>query len=191
MRHFHRGAFILAADQGGTVPLLTVARTDMMRDVIQVPDTDVPYVNKGDKATIEIDALPGKKFVGEVSRIATAEHPRQKTMRVEVDLPNPDDLLREGMYGGATIELEHPSNALTVPSSALVEKGDNQHGKLHVVRDGKIRLLSVTLGQDDGRHMEIVKGLEPNDQVVVSVRGTIEEGVPAIVNSAWDTKQKH
>ncbi|HVU88660.1 MAG TPA: efflux RND transporter periplasmic adaptor subunit [Pirellulales bacterium] len=187
-RHFHRGAFILSADQGGTVPLLTVARTDLMRDVIQVPDTDVPYVNKGDKATIEIDALPGKTFVGEVSRMASSENPRQKTMRVEVDLPNPDSLLREGMYGGATIELEPPSEALTVPSSALVEKTDSKHGKIYVVRDGKAQLLSVTLGQDDGRHMEILKGLDAKDQVIVSYRGKIEEGAPVVVSEAAEKK---
>lgn len=183
-RNFHRGAFILSADQGGTTPLLTVARTDLMRDVVQVPDSDVPYVTPGDQATVEIDALPGKKFVAKVSRMANAENPRQKTMRVEVDLPNPEGLLREGMYGGVTIELEHPSDALTVPSSALIERGDSQHGKLYVVREGKARLLAVMLGQDDGRHVEILKGLEPTDDVIVSYRGTIEDGAPVVVNHA-------
>ncbi len=189
-RNFHRGAFILSADQGGTVPLLTVARTNLMRDVIQVSDEDVPYVNPGDKATIEIDALPGKKFVAEVSRMANAEDPRQKTMRVEVDLPNDDGLLREGMYGDATIELEPPSDALTVPSSALVEKADSQHGKIFVVRDHKAQLLSVILGQDDGRRVEILKGLDPKDQVVFSYRGTIEDGSPVIVNRAAVVKHE-
>ncbi|MES1213524.1 MAG: efflux RND transporter periplasmic adaptor subunit, partial [Singulisphaera sp.] len=180
-RNFHRGAFILSADQGGLKPLLTVARTDLMRDVVQVPDTDVPYVNVGDKAVMEIDALPGKQFVGQVSRMASSEDPLQKTMRVEVDLPNPDGVLREGMYGRASIELEQPSDALSIPSSALVEKGDNQQGKLYVVRNGKAKLLNVALGQDDGRHMEIIKGLSPQDDVVVSYRGVIEDGSPVTV----------
>ncbi len=194
LRKFHRGAFILSADDGGTMPLLTVVRTDQMRVIVQVPDLDVPYVNVGDRATIDIDALPGKSFVGTVSRIANAEDPRQKTMRVEVDLPNPDGLLREGMYGGATIELESPSNALTVPSSALVEKGDNQNGKLYVVRDGKAHLLSVTIGQDDGRRMEIVRGLSPQDEVVAGFRGAIGEGVPVTVSkeeAREETKKAH
>ena len=69
-----------------------------MRVIVQVPDLDVPYVNVGDRATIEIDALPGKSFVGTVARMANAEDPRQKTMRVEVDLPNSDGLWAKGMY---------------------------------------------------------------------------------------------
>ncbi len=58
LRSFHRGDFIRSASEGGGVPLLAVARTDLMRVVIPVPDREVPFTNKKDKATIVLDALP-------------------------------------------------------------------------------------------------------------------------------------
>ena len=180
-RGFHRGDFITARDQGASVPVLTVARTDVMRVVIQVPDLDVPYVTVSDKATIAIDALPGKPFEGKVSRMANSEDPRQKTMRVEVDLPNPDGTLREGMYGLATIELEAPSKALTIPSSALVGGKTGETGKVYVVKDGHAKLVPISIGQDDGLHMEVVSGLAADDEVVVASRGAIADGAVVTV----------
>lgn len=175
-RGFHRGEFITARDQGATKPLLTVARTDPMRVVVKVADLDVPYVTVGDRADVKIQALPGKVFSGKVSRMADSEEHESRTMRVEIDLPNPNGVLREGMYGGTVIYLEPPSDALTVPSTALVGKTTDSHGSVWVVRDGKAHLVPVTIGQDDGLHMEITSGLTAKDDVVVSFRGPIQEG---------------
>ena len=178
-RGFHRGDFIISRDQGAKSPLLTVARTDLMRVVVQVPDLDVPYVSVGDKATIEIDALPGKHFVGQVSRMADSEDSLQKTMRVEVDLPNPDGLLREGMYGRrTTIELEPPSGGLSVPSAALVGKSNGSEAQVYVVRDGKAHLATIQIGRDNGHQMEVLSGLKPTDEVVVHYNGAIGDGTP-------------
>jgi RND family efflux transporter MFP subunit len=186
-RNFHRGAFIRSPDQGGNVPLLVVARTDKMRFVTHVPDLDVPYTNVGDKAMIEIDALPGHIFNGEVSRMSDVEDPLQKVMRVEVDLPNDDNLLREGMYSHKeTIELEAPSKALALPSSALVGESIDGKGHVYVVRDGKAHLAQITISQDDGLRMEVTSGLKPTDEVVVRHEGAIADGTPVVVNAGRD-----
>ncbi len=74
-RSFHVGDFIRAADQGGNTPLLTVARTDLMRVVVQVPDRDVPYTGVGDPAVLVVDTLLGEKFHGKVARFAKFRRP--------------------------------------------------------------------------------------------------------------------
>jgi HlyD family secretion protein len=114
-RGFHRGDFINARNQGATTPLLSIGRTDKMRVVLQVPDLDVPFANKGDEATVEIDALPGREFKGTVARVSNSEDVQTRTMRTEVDLLNEENLLRDGMYGKVTIALERASGALSVP----------------------------------------------------------------------------
>jgi RND family efflux transporter MFP subunit len=187
-RGFHRGDFIMSRDQGAQTPLLTVARTDLMRVVVKVADPDVPYVSVGDKATIEIGSIPNKQFVGQVSRMADSEDPKQKTMRVEIDLPNPDGLLREGMYGRrTTIELEPASGAMTVPSAALVGSSNGNEGKVYVVRDGKSYLAPIHIGQDNGRQMEVLSGLQPTDEVVVHYNGAIGDGTPVDAIAATET----
>jgi multidrug efflux pump subunit AcrA (membrane-fusion protein) len=86
-------------------PLFTVVRADVLRVVVQVPDRDVPLVKPGVPAEVAFDALPGVKLSGKVSRVGFAEDPKTRTMRVEVDVPNPDGKLRPGMYGTATLKL--------------------------------------------------------------------------------------
>ncbi len=88
-RGFHRGAFIRAAQGGEIHPILTVARTDKFRVVTYIPDRDVPFADVGDRALVTLDALPGEVFEGKVSRFEEAEDPKSRTMRTEIDLPNP------------------------------------------------------------------------------------------------------
>jgi RND family efflux transporter MFP subunit len=177
LRSFHDGDFIRSAVEGGNVPLLAVKRNDLMRIVILVPDLDVPYVKQGNPVTLEVDALPGRIFEGKVARFANAEN-EQKLMRTEVDQPNPDNLLRDGMYGTATIHLQPPSTHLRIPSAALIEQDGEGHGAVYVVRDGKAHYVQINVDADNGREVEVVKGLSPNDSVIVRYHGTLTEGLP-------------
>ncbi|HEX4142836.1 MAG TPA: efflux RND transporter periplasmic adaptor subunit [Pirellulales bacterium] len=175
-RNFFRGAFIRAAEQGGIVPLLGVSRVDLMRVVAQVPDRDVPYVAIGNPAKVEIDALPGDEFEGKVSRMADAEDPETRTMRVEIDLPNPAGTLREGMYGSATIHLVQGKKVLTIPSSCLVGNVDNGKGSVYIVENGVARAREVSVGTDNGVNTEIVKGLSEKNEVVYRHSGAVADG---------------
>jgi len=200
-RNFHSGKngrpgdFIKAADQGGIVPLLAVERTDLMRVVVQVPDRDVPFVTTHSTAVIEIDALPGVKFGASpkdklrVSRWATAEDPTTRTMRTEIDVPNPDPavpnhILVHGMYGRVTITLTPGApNAVRIPSAALVGKASGGHGSVWVVRDGKVHLVAVQFPTDNGIDVEVTAGLAPTDQVVARATGPLEEGTAVTVQN--------
>ncbi len=186
LRRFHDGDFIRSAAEGGNTPLLSVARTDLMRVVIMVPDLDVPYVNRGDPATIVVDALAERVFQGKVARFANSET-ELKLMRTEVDLPNPRNQLRDGMYGTTTLEIEPPSNNMTVPSTCLIEQSDKGEGAVYVVRAGKVHRQAVRVGKDNGQETEIVNGLSPDDSVVVRYNGAIAEGL-AVETTAIKTE---
>jgi RND family efflux transporter MFP subunit len=181
LRSFHRGDFIRSASEGGAVALLAVARTDLMRVVIPVPDTQVPFVDRNDQATIVVDALPGRQFHAPISRFSESEDPANRAMRTEVDLPNPDGKLREGMYGQATILLEPaPPKAVRVPSSSLLRLSAGGEGEVYVVRDGKAHKVTVHIGMDNGNEAEILAGLTPDDLVIVRYNGALSEGTPVV-----------
>lgn len=105
-RNYWPGDFIRAHDAGGSLALLEVHKTDVVRVVVLIPDSDVPLVNPSAKATVTIDNLPGREFHGRVSRIADAQDPTTRNMRIEIDLENKNGDLRAGMYGSATIDLD-------------------------------------------------------------------------------------
>jgi RND family efflux transporter MFP subunit len=149
--------------------------------VIQVPDLDVPLLDVGDPATVVVDALKGREFKGTVARLGKSEDPTTRTMRVEVDLPNRDGLLVDGMYVRATIELQPLSEHLTVPAACVVAHSEHGTGSVFVVRDGKAHRLVVTLGNDDGTSVEILSGIELRDEVVIRPGATLNDGAEVVV----------
>jgi HlyD family secretion protein len=161
--------------------MLVVERTDLLRVVVQVPDLDVPWIKRGIPATVEIDALPGEVFRGIVARMADAEDAQSRTMRVEIDLPNPSGRLRQGMYGRVTIKLLAGGNGLVIPASCLAGPLKDGKGAVYVVREGKAYLVPVKVGADDGAHFEVLQGLTADDEVVFRYNGSIGDGVPVAV----------
>ncbi len=183
-RGFHPGSFIRSAADGNQTPLLIVSRTDLMRVVIQVPDRDVVLTDPGDPAVVTIDGLGGREFRGTVSRIGESEDPTTRTMRVEVDLTNPDDLLRDGMYGRASISLERPSVRLTLPASCILDRTGKGEGMVQVVRGGAVEPVRVTLGADNGSLVEVDSGLGTDDDVILRSSTPLEPGVKVVMQPA-------
>ncbi len=176
-RNFFRGDFISAADQASDKPLLAVARTDVVRIVVQVPDDDVPLLDVNDPADITIDALRGQAFHGKVSRFANAEDGETRLMRAEIDLPNPKNALHPGMYGGVIIHLSPNEVSLSVPSAALRQQTGNGTATVYVVKDGQAQLRRIRVGKDNGAQIEVVDGLTPNDHVIVSESDHLADGM--------------
>lgn len=175
-RSYHPGAFVRSAAEGGTTPLLTVMRTDLMRVVVQVPDLDVPLLDVGDEVTLAIDALKGEPIKAKVARIAYAEDPTSRTMRAEIDVPNPTGKIVEGMFGRATIELQPPTGNLTLPARCIVQHSGKDKAFVFVSKDGKATKVPVTIGSDDGALVEVLTGLDVSDHVIVSPPGSLAEG---------------
>lgn len=170
------GALIQAATTASVniSPVVTIQRVATVRVFVDAPEPDVPAIDRGDPATLVLSALPQKKFEGVVTRFASALVPLTRTMKVEVDFPNPDGLLRPGMYGNLTVALETRAEALTLPATALLIEKDKTF--VYVVEDEKARKVEVTTGIDDGIRVEIVKGLQGNAEVVVAGASAITDG---------------
>jgi RND family efflux transporter MFP subunit len=178
-RGYHRGDFIRSAE-GASVerPILTVGRTDKVRVITYIPDLDVPFTSVGDKARLRLNALPDEVFEGTVTRFAETEDEQSRTMRTEVDLPNPDDRLRAGMYGELTIVLDESTRNLTIPTASLASTGTQGEASVFVVRDGHVHKRNVKIGGDDGLRVEIRSGLTAEDAVVKNP-GQVSEGYSA------------
>lgn len=182
-RTFFEGDYIRSANEGSNEPMLTIERTDLMRVIVQIPDRDVPFVDPGDPAFVQIDALPGRKLPAKVSRIARYEDSQTRLMRVEIDLPNPTGKICHGMYGQVTIVLDQEKNLISIPSSCVVQKQDDAKGIVYVVRAGHARQVAVRLGTDNGLRVAILGGLTTDDEVIVSPEHSITDGCEVTAKS--------
>ncbi len=167
-RNYHEGDFIRAGSDNGNKPVLTIARTDLMRVIVDVPDPDVPFTHAGARAVVQVNSLPGQTFSGQVARTARAEDYNTRTMRTEIDLPNPNDTLADGMFGNVTIFLGADPHALTIPTACLVGPEREGQRRLYVVRD-------------DGVHAEVQTGLQAGEQVIAGHGPGLADGVPVAV----------
>jgi len=107
-RHVHPGALVVAGADGG-MPLFELASAERLRLVVPVPESAAPAVRPGIRAEIEVDALPGRSFIAEVSRTAGALSDDTRSLRVEIDMGTEGGLLTSGMY--ASVRLELPATA--------------------------------------------------------------------------------
>lgn len=180
LRNYHRGEFVRAADQGGDKPLLMVARIDLIRVVVQIPDRDVPFAHPGDAVKIDFDALPGREFTRQISRISSAEDPQTRTMRAEVDLPNPEMRIVDQMYGRMEILLEQASDAMRLPSGCIIGDARDGKGQVFVVREKIARLQAITVAADNGSEVEVLSGIAPSDDIVVRAPAGLTDGTPVI-----------
>jgi RND family efflux transporter MFP subunit len=185
MRYVDPGAFVPAATAGSTpqnAALFTLMDFDVVRVQTGVPENEVPLVKTGQPVKVAIEELPGRAIEGKVSRIAYALDEATRTMLVETDLPNADQTLRPGMYAMVKIGLEQHTNALIMPLEALVMEKTNAFVYKYV--DGKAKKTPVTVGFNDGASFELLKGVEPNDRIILTGKLTLADGQPVQITDA-------
>jgi membrane fusion protein (multidrug efflux system) len=170
-RHVHPGALL---DAGTAV--LTLVRRGPLRLAVDIPEPDVRYLRVGDAARVALDAFPGRELRGKVARRAAALDPGTHTLRVEVEIPNPDGALPPGLYARVRLRLEAPRERLVIPPEALLREGHDEF--VFVVEGGRARRRRVVKGLDTGATVEIRAGVGPQDPIVVAGHAGLRDGDP-------------
>ena len=155
-------------------PLFTVVRDDAVRLVVNVPEIYATAVDPGDRVSIHLPAVSEADIEARVTRTSWVLDARSRTLRVEVDIKNPDGIVRPGLYANTTIFVTESKNALTVPGSAV--GGRESEPFCTIVADGRAVRRPVKLGLDDGTRIEIVSGLDGSEVVVKAYPATLENG---------------
>ncbi len=174
-RLIDRGAMIQSATSSRTTPLFTIQRIDTIRVFIEVPESALANVKPGLPVKVQPYDPGIASIEGKITRIASSLDPSTRTMKTEIDLPNPREALLPGMYARVDLSLDLHANALTIPATALVTEGSDKF--VYTVRDGRAVRTPVTIGLDDGIRVEITSGLTDSDAVVTTGKGLITDGV--------------
>jgi len=135
-------------------PIYVVARTDQVRIYIDVPETEASYVTVKTPAKVMFPALAGEEIDAPVTRTSWSLNTRSRTLRAEVDLPNPDRRLLPGMYAYGRVLIKRP-DVWAVPLECVVAQG-NQN-VCYLYDHGKALLTPVQTGINDGTWIELVR----------------------------------
>lgn len=155
-------------------PLFVVARSGTVTVSFGVPESEAPFVYAGDAAHVRLLALDSRVFEGKVTRTAWALDPATRTLLTEVDLPNPDDALRPGLYAYVTVVVEEHRDTLTLPSTAVIK--DGRKSFCVAVSGGRARRKEVKVGLSDGKRTEVLSGAEVGEAVVEANGASLADG---------------
>lgn len=180
-RFVDRGALVQAATSSNA-PVVNIARIDTVRAFVDVPEPDVPFVDREDRAVLDVVSLPGRPFDGQVTRFAGALDPGSRTMRTEIDFPNPDGTLLPGMYGTMTIAVETHPDALTLPESAVRRQRDR--ATVYVLNGDRAVERVVKTGFAASGRVEVLEGIADGDRLIASGAASLSDGTPVKVVEA-------
>ena len=148
----------------------TLARVNGLSSVwlaVAVPESDAGSITVGQAVEARLPALPGTTLNGKVSAILPETNPDSRTLRVRVELPNPDGRLRPGLTAQVRLNRSTGQSVLWVPSEAVIRTG--RRALVMLAEDaGRYRPVAVQLGQESDGKTAIVKGLEEGQKVVTS-----------------------
>ena len=144
--------------------LMTVAdiRYDHLVMRTNVDEEDKTRVRLDQTVQITLYSYPDRVFEGRVKRVYPKADPLRRTFEVDVQILEPDPDFAAGMTGELAFVVARKEEAIVVPSQAV------QGGQIWIVRDGRLALADAELGLRSIQRTEILSGLEPGDQVVIS-----------------------
>jgi RND family efflux transporter MFP subunit len=169
------GSLIQAGTSSNTqaLPLVQLAQDDLLRLRFPVPEAQTPLIEDGRKVEVTVPAL-NQSFVGTVTRYAWFINRSTRTMTTEVDIKNPQGVIKAGMYAYVKLPLQVATQALAVPLQA-VSVGD-EPTVFVLSKEGTLQERKVKVGLRTAYKAQILGGLEEGDAVVVGNRSELVAG---------------
>ena len=153
--------------------LFRMADTSVVWTLVDIAERDLASLAVGQVATITARGFPGRIFQGAVTVIYPQVNKESRTIRVRIELANPDLALLPDMYVDAAINIGTPDAVLTVPESAVLDTGSKR--AVFIDRgEGRLEPKEVQTGSRGDGYVEIRDGLADGDRVVVSANFLID-----------------
>ncbi len=164
-------------DMTGSLPILTVARTQPVKIIVNVSESELSKVRRGMPAIVTFDTYGNEIFNGTVTLVSPTVDHASRTFGVEVTLPNSDNRILPGMFGRVELSLG-TARRVVVPDKAVVKQpGSGNHYVYVYNTDGTVSYNKVELGQRLGDSYELISGVEPGSTVVVSGQSRLANGM--------------
>lgn len=162
-------------DMTASLPILTVARVQPVKIVINVSESELSKVNVGMPAEVTFDTYGDELFNGKITMVSPTVDVNSRTFGAEVTLQNPNDRILPGMFGRVRLNLGTASHVV-VPDMAVVKQPGSGNHYVYVYKDGKVSYNKVELGQRLGDSYELLSGVDPGSQVVISGQTKLADG---------------
>jgi membrane fusion protein, heavy metal efflux system len=151
--------------QAGATQTFTISNTNTVWVLVNVYQSDLPYVHAGDSVEINTDSYP-EMFHGKISYIAPALDPTTRTLQARIVTENPGKKLKKDMYVTAEVSAGSIPNAIIVPDTAVLRDTENQPFVYVQTNANQFARRLVSVGPSDKGRIQITNGLKEGEKVV-------------------------
>jgi membrane fusion protein (multidrug efflux system) len=168
-RHIRLGNTISVND-----PVFQVTELDPLIAYIHIPEREFRRLEPGQTAELILDAIPGQRFQARVQRVSPVVDAATGTFKVTMEVPDQGGRLKPGMFGRFSIVWDARRDVLMVPRVAIVD--DDVSDSIFVVVDGKAERRAVRTGYASGAEIEVIDGLNGDEEIVVIGQSGLRDG---------------
>jgi RND family efflux transporter MFP subunit len=176
-RNLYPGAAV-SSQQAGTsttsVGILVLQDIAMVKVPVEVQEKHIGLVRIGSIARVISDAYPDRLFEAKATRIVHSLDPRTRTLGVEMEISNKEQLLKPGMYARVELLIDHHPGAILIQGEAVSNEGDTP--VVYVVANGVVGKRTITTGVGEGTLVEVTKGLTGDELVIVEGKELVRDG---------------
>lgn len=164
----------------------TIVRIHPLRVELTIPETAVSSVQRGQKVSFAVQSYPDRRFEGTVKYVGPSLDPEARVLVAEAVVPNPEGLLKPGLFATARVELPATRETVLVPEAAV--RTSAGVARLYVVREGRAELRVVHLGDTSGGLVEVLRGVEAGERVITRGLDQVRDGL-AVAEAAAATAE--
>jgi RND family efflux transporter MFP subunit len=158
------------------VALYEVKNLETVKLTVGISENDLPRSKVGQGATIKLRAIPSRTFEGKLVHVAPSLQEGTRRAKGEIQIDNPEHLLKPGMFATAELLLERHTQVTLIPKDAVVKRGGRN--VVFLAGEDVARMTPVTLEGSDDRFIIVASGVKPGDKLVVKGQTIVEDGSP-------------
>jgi len=164
-------------------PIVSILDNRTMTALIDVVERDYPKVSVGQTAAVTTDGCPGREFTGRIVRIAPLMKETSRQAQAQIEIPNPQGLLKPGMFVRVSVEFQRREDAAVVPLAALARREGQQGVFLVDAAESKVKFVPVKIGLTEGQFAEV---LDPAlaGEVVTMGHHLLQDGASVLLPGA-------
>lgn len=155
-------------------PAMTIIDMDKVYVEINVTENIINDLKLGQEVVVEMPAAYNNEVTGTIDRLSPAADSRTQLYSVRIYIENNDHVVKPGMFAKIKLNTNVRENVIAVKSESVVQ--NDEKIVVYVIEDNKAVEKEVMLGLDTGEYVEIVKGLNTGESIVVKGQNYVENG---------------
>jgi len=156
-------------------PIFTIVQNHPLKLDFTIAEKDISRLKIGQDVMFTVDTHAGKEFTGKLKTIYPALEDRTRTLQVEALVPNPQNVLKPGLFARVTLYTNVAVDTVVIPVTAIIY--ENSSTKVFVVEGDRAKEMKIKIGGKYGEFMEVVEGLAGGETIVIVGQRNLAQGV--------------